>query len=170
MRAGSNFYYRGGITRSVKSVKMHHKYNTNTMVYDIALVKLSSPLPLSRTIQTIQLSKRVPTGEQGVLVSGYGTTSTGGNIADYLMITRLKLIGFKKCQQKFGKVLKGMMLCAGIRGRDACQGDSGGPLTYDGKLLGIVSWGYDCADVNYPGVYASVPALRSWIVKTARRI
>ena len=34
------------------------------------------------------------------------------------------------------------------------KGDSGGPLfdaATQNKLVGIVSWGYGCADANYPG-------------------
>ncbi len=58
------------------------------------------------------------------------------------------------------------MLCAGgatPTGKivDACQGDSGGPLIASGSagpmLIGIVSWGEDCAS-RYPGVYTRVSA------------
>ena len=44
------------------------------------------------------------------------------------------------------------MLCAYHAGTDSCQGDSGGPMTVeaDGKhtLMGIVSWGWGCAEVS----------------------
>ncbi|XP_020805941.1 trypsin alpha-3-like [Drosophila serrata] len=48
-----------------------------------------------------------------------------------------------------------------------CQGDSGGPLVdiKSGQLIGIVSWGYGCADSNYPGIYADVAFFKDWIVK-----
>lgn len=62
------------------------------------------------------------------------------------------------------------MICAGFEkgGKDACQGDSGGPLSLldnDGSrvLVGVVSWGDDCAQPYYPGVYARVSSVRSWI-------
>lgn len=55
------------------------------------------------------------------------------------------------------------MLCAGVMAdpvKDTCQGDSGGPLAVNNAgewtLAGITSWGYACADPDYPGVYTRV--------------
>ena len=48
------------------------------------------------------------------------------------------------------------------------QGASGGPLIrYDDAstpwVVGVVSWGNDCALANYPGVYARVANYARWI-------
>ncbi|EDV96356.1 GH15249 [Drosophila grimshawi] len=56
------------------------------------------------------------------------------------------------------------MVCAGKPfQRDSCDGDSGGPMVYRGELIGIVSFGNECATLE-PGVYTSVPVIRRWFL------
>ena len=51
---------------------------------------------------------------------------------------------------------------------DACYGDSGGPLMLfteqqRWEVVGIVSYGYDCASPLYSGVYTRVTYFLDWI-------
>jgi len=71
------------------------------------------------------------------------------------------------------KVTENMICAEGGSKRDSCQGDSGSPLILKGynatndTLVGVVSWGYGCAEtvsVLVPGVYARVSQVAlSWI-------
>ena len=57
------------------------------------------------------------------------------------------------------------MMCIGFLegGKDSCKGDGGGPVVCKGELQGIVSWGHNCAERDYPGVYTKVCLYRRWI-------
>ena len=75
----------------------------------------------------------------------------------------------KTCKQAYGSSsITAGMICAGRKGKDSCQGDSGGPMVCaDGHQVGVVSWGYGCAEEGYPGVYTRVAHYHDWIVQHA---
>ncbi|XP_034650357.1 trypsin alpha-like [Drosophila subobscura] len=171
VRAGSSYWSSGGTVAKVSSFKNHEGYNANTMVNDIAVVRLSSSLGFSSNIKTISLASSAPGNGAAASVSGWGTQSSGSSsIPSQLQYVNVNIVSQSACASStysYGSQIKASMICAAASGKDACQGDSGGPLVSGGVLVGVVSWGYGCAQSNYPGVYADVAALRSWVINNA---
>jgi len=93
----------------------------------------------------------------------------------------VKVLTNNECKNNLGyftEEITDQMLCAGEAGgnggKDACQDDSGGPLVTSGtgdgvtpgqnyELIGVVSFGEECALADFPGVYARVTSVLSWI-------
>ncbi|EDV35576.1 uncharacterized protein Dana_GF12546 [Drosophila ananassae] len=174
VRAGSSYWSSGGTLVNVASFRNHEGYNANTMVNDIAVIRLSSSLTYGSAIKAIGLASSNPANGASATVSGWGTQSYGSSsIPSQLQYVNLKIVSQAQCASStygYGSQIKSTMLCAYTVGKDACQGDSGGPLVSGGVLVGVVSWGYGCAYTNYPGVYADVATLRSWVISTANSI
>ena len=64
-----------------------------------------------------------------------------------------------------------------IGGTDSCIGDSGGPLwNVLGRkyptafLIGVVSRGLNCANLNAPGIYERVKKYLAWITKVRLKL
>ena len=94
----------------------------------------------------------------------------GGSATNNLQYVRVPAITNSACNSSYGGSITDSMLCAGypgVGGKDACQGDSGGPFVCNNNgnavIAGVVSWGYGCADANYPGVYSRVTKVLDWI-------
>merc|ERR1712200_290987 len=95
------------------------------------------------------------------VVSGWGTTSSGGRTSDVLKETRQTILpnSAAECIQGAGgpgatASVPETKLCAYKQGTDSCQGDSGGPLVVmeDGRwtVVGVVSYGFGCATTGQP--------------------
>jgi trypsin len=98
---------------------------------------------------------------------GWGATAEGGSQSDVLLKVDLEIIDSVQCNQNVSGIAETMICAGGALDQDSCQGDSGGPLIVNKYgtdiLVGIVSWGYGCGRLGYPGVYARVSAGRSFI-------
>jgi trypsin len=169
IRTGSSHKGEGGQVYRVLNVINHPLYDEDTTDYDIALLELAEPIVINENTAAIELAEEDEDAmvDDLAIVSGWGDTKSFGDDKNLLRSAEVPIFDQELCAHlnKDHGVLTDRMICAGYLagGRDSCQGDSGGPLAVDGKLVGIVSWGVGCALPNYPGVYARVSALRSWI-------
>lgn len=148
----------------VSKIIKHPKYNPSTMQNDVAVIYLSKKV----ANQKIELCDVEPQHGDLSIVYGWGATKENGFLSKKLMKVEVPIVSKAICnapESYNGEVLDSM-LCAGLPegGKDSCQGDSGGPLVVQGKLCGVVSWGYGCARPNLYGVYADVFNLKNWIL------
>ncbi|XP_045398046.1 testisin isoform X2 [Lemur catta] len=148
--------------------------------YDIAMVKLSTPVVYTNHIQPICLLASTLEFENRTdcWVTGWGHIKEHQPLPyPYtLQEVQVAIINASMCNHLFQRTdfrmdVWGDMVCAGYPegGKDACQGDSGGPLVCDRKGLwyqvGIVSWGVGCGRPNRPGVYTNVSQHFRWILR-----
>ncbi|XP_050624734.1 serine protease hepsin isoform X2 [Macaca thibetana thibetana] len=177
-----------GLQLGVQAVVYHGGYlpfrdpNSEENSNDIALVHLSSPLPLTEYIQPVCLPAAGQALVDGKIctVTGWGNTQYYGQQAGVLQEARVPIISNDVCNGAdfYGNQIKPKMFCAGYPegGIDACQGDSGGPFVCEDsisrtprwRLCGIVSWGTGCALAQKPGVYTKVSDFREWIFQAIK--
>ncbi|XP_068231253.1 transmembrane protease serine 9-like [Palaemon carinicauda] len=161
--------------RDVSQIIVHPQYSSKTFDNDMALLKLSSPIsfPSDNKIAPVCLPDAGNAYDNvDAIITGWGTTSSGGSQSNQLREVTVPTMTNSKCQQSYGNSITSNMICAGLDegGKDSCQGDSGGPMVTGGNTaasfmvqIGVVSWGYGCAYAGYPGVYARVNNYLSWI-------
>ena len=160
-------------TRTGSQLFVHASYDPESYDYDIAVIKLNSPVTLNNYVKTIRVARsnetRLFNAGNDVTVSGWGTTSFGGNTPNILRKTTVDIVARTTCNRSnsYAGAITSRMLCASRTGKDSCQGDSGGPLFLrDGsvfKQVGVVSFGIGCANSMYPGVYTHLGVLRGWV-------
>jgi len=144
----------------------HPQFTSVVAGYDYALVRLSEKVDIvPAQIDSYGYSESLESIDK-VWPIGFGTTSSGGFVSDLLLHAEVNYVPNSQCNIDYSaETITDNMLCAASPGKDACQGDSGGPL-YDATnkiLIGITSWGYGCADPQFPGVYARISEGIDWI-------
>uniref|UniRef100_A0A8C4YSW7 Transmembrane serine protease 13 n=1 Tax=Gopherus evgoodei TaxID=1825980 RepID=A0A8C4YSW7_9SAUR len=153
---------------------INSNYSDDHDDYDIALVKLATPLTISGQVRPACLPMSGQTFRAGrtCFITGFGKTSEDEeNTSPKLREAEVSLIDYKICNSSsvYEGDLTPRMMCAGYLqgGRDSCQGDSGGPLVCEDDsrwyVAGVTSWGTGCGQKNKPGVYTQVTELLSWI-------
>lgn len=127
----------------------------------------------------------------GVTTMGFGTTSFTdadpfGSTSNTLKEVDITVLSNDECNQigppvvedeieSFAETYRGFitddMVCAFDvnPNQDFCLGDAGSPLILKGStatqdvLVGLASWGFDCASSTFPGVYSRISDQFEWI-------
>ncbi|XP_022814892.1 trypsin CFT-1-like [Spodoptera litura] len=180
---GSTWASSGGRPHQVSQLVLHPQYDRATLEHDVAIVRLNNPAVYSSTVQPVSIAGANYNLADGTAVThiGWGAIWSDGPSSQQLMHVDVNIINQKLCADRYAYLktqpnfenwpdITDNMLCAGILdvgGKDACQGDSGGPLAHNNVIVGVISWGYECADPFYPGVNARVSRYASWISANA---
>lgn len=164
--------------------------------YDVSLLKLTRRIDFTANshIRPICLPSEFSTKDYDGYIAtatGWGAV-TGTHDADKLQEVNLRVISNTKCSTKYSLLqsplfprvwqITNSMICAeaedGNGGKDTCNGDSGGPLVTkepgssgevageNYELIGVVSRGVVCGSKYFPGVYARVTEITTWIRET----
>ncbi|XP_030380379.1 serine proteinase stubble [Scaptodrosophila lebanonensis] len=170
-----------GVEFGIRRTVVHENFDLSTIANDIALVELNGVAPNTATIGPICLPETSSFLTQDFVgmnpfVAGWGAVKHQGPTSHVLRDVQVPIVSRQVCEQNYRSVFRFVefsdkLICAGNSIVDACQGDSGGPLMmpqldghiYRFYLLGIVSFGYECARTGFPGVYTRVASYVPWI-------
>jgi len=175
--AGTLTYQSGGVRSQVDKIFVNPKWRQTDKQYDFdaTLLKLKTPVTVVEPIKVIGPTGTFPPDGQKVRVSGWGAIAESGPVSKDLLSVDVPVVSNAECNkpESYDGRITAQMFCAGERdgGKDSCQGDSGGPVAFSPaagtmELVGIVSWGFGCAEALKYGVYTRVPTVSQWVSDT----
>ncbi|XP_049855505.1 trypsin-like [Schistocerca gregaria] len=184
------------VRRDVNRLVWHPDFEIVRLLNDLAMVRISRPLPYSDQIQPASLPagplntrNDLPNG-QYCSVAGWGSSTPRGGMetgrgpisalckksvdvhkVSVLHEVKLPILSTNECTKKYPWANSWLKeeehICTlSGEGKDACNGDSGGPLLCNGAMVGLVSWGLGCANLTNPTVYTRIDHHLKWILDT----
>jgi hypothetical protein len=151
-------------------------FDCETNQWDAVFLELGAPSTTGTPIKIAGADEAALwAGGQPASISGWGDLADdAGDFPDQLHAAEVAMIDDATCgsPSSYGAgFFAETMVCAGIfpqGGIDTCQGDSGGPLVVGAfqkaravnavRLVGDTSFGFGCAQPNFPGVYGRLAA------------
>lgn len=183
IKIGAHNLTNSGRFVEVDKVIAHESYSPRYHNDDIALLRLKEPLVFGTDsdiapvcLPELNSNSGRQVGEMTTMV-GWGVHSqTSYTPSSSLYEVLIPTYNMNKCQQAYDDLMGSNnqfkwknVICAAYDqgGKDTCQGDSGGPMMIASQdayqQIGVVSFGYGCAQAGYPGVYTYVPNYINWI-------
>ncbi|KAL5120266.1 Trypsin-2 [Pleosporales sp. CAS-2024a] len=155
--------YKGGQVIFLKSFTIHPRYVDKYKEFDIAIGKLKTHIRPSKFISYATLPQPMsePLPGSSITAAGWGILDwSQENIPPQMHKVSIPVVSRDECKDVYGGIyVSERMFCAAAPegGKDFCLGDNGGPaVDKNGVLVGIMSWGYQCAVKGSPGVYTRV--------------
>ncbi|CAM4948204.1 unnamed protein product [Rotaria socialis] len=154
----------------VAKIFVHPDWNADTVINDIALLRLAEPANFNEYVQPACLPGPDPKPDSEVVLIGWGAVETGGGTHHVLKQTQVRVI--ENCEHFWTDINKEKQICVRDPSLNSvvCNGDSGGPLLqeHSGQWVveGVTSFGErECEMVNHnmPNVYTRVSAYLPWI-------
>jgi len=167
----------GTFDREIDRFLTHEQFSRTSLENDLAIVKISgSPLSYSTRVRAACL----PYDYRGVrdtslpepYITGWGALDDDQPAAAVLQQARVPIVSHDECREAYRNVnrvrLTTDQICAGRGETDTCAGDSGGPMVSDAvgrrwSIIGVTSYGVECASSKHPGVYVRVDRYLDWI-------
>jgi secreted trypsin-like serine protease len=168
-----------GQKRRVSRIFIHPRYNGDTVTYDAAVLKLSSPVSAIAPVELATAAQDyLEEPGRKATVAGWGSTSAlpPGSFPDRMREVQVPIVSDTQAQQTLHEeFVPRLMVAAGRTGKGPCVGDSGGPMfaRVSGKYtqIGITSFGPAVCTAGSPTVYTEVnaPSIRGFVTNAASR-
>ncbi len=170
--------FEKGDRHDIIGIRVHKQYNAATTTNDLAILELANPVSNQPINLALKADAALYQSGQDATIIGWGMTSADRPILPtILQEAKIPIQSDAVCLNDMGRLFNSKsMLCAGIKattdssgdGVGGCYGDSGGPLMVpDGnnqwKQVGVVSWGFGCADSKSWSVFSDLPANETFL-------
>ncbi|CAH0728747.1 unnamed protein product, partial [Brenthis ino] len=162
----------GEVEMKVTEAVIHPQYDPDTVVNDVALLRLPSPArpDLGHGIACLPKPHQILPPHSTCTILGWGKKrATDVHGTRILHEAQVSTIQQGVCRRSYWQyAITDNMVCAGRGHKDSCAGDSGGPLlcrdrTMRYVLQGITSFGDGCGKRGKYGIYTRTAGYVTWM-------
>ncbi|CAG9560485.1 unnamed protein product [Danaus chrysippus] len=163
---------RGELEMRVIQAVIHPLYDPDTVVNDVALLRLPEPArpDLGHGVACLPRPQQPLPPHTSCIILGWGKRrATDEHGTRILHEAQVSTIQQGVCRRSYWQyAITDNMVCAGRGHRDSCAGDSGGPLLCKDRykryvLQGITSFGDGCGKRGKYGIYTKTSGYVTWM-------